>query len=105
MNTNNQILSEASDLIADIREQKEAIAELSNVKAGLSGGTQKNISIHAGGSRVDIGISGRSYETIVREQYSLAATFIRKGISIEMESRQLIVDLLTKKLNNLTFKV
>ena len=105
MNTNGQILTEANSLLADIRKQKEAITELSNVKAGLSGGTQKNITIHAGGSCIDIGMSGRSYETVVREQYSLAATFIRKGISIEIEHRQLIVDLLTKSLNNLTFKV
>ena len=105
MNTNGQILTDANNLIFSIRKQKEAITELSNVRAGLSGGTQKNISIHAGGSCIDIGMSGRSYETVVREQYSLAATFIRKGISIEIEKRELIVKGLTKKLNNLTFKV
>ena len=105
MNTNGQILAKANDLISDIRKQKEAIAELSNVKSGLSGGTQKNISIHAGGSRIDIGMTGGNYATVTRKQYSLASTFIRRGISIEIENRELIIELLAKKLNSLTFDV
>tara|TARA_R110000851_G_scaffold229555_1_gene382238 strand:- start:1077 stop:1394 length:318 start_codon:yes stop_codon:yes gene_type:complete len=105
MNTNGQILAEANDLISDIRKQKEAITELSNVKSGLSGGTQKNISISAGGSCIDIGMTGRNYATVTRKQYSLASTFIRRGISIEIENRKLIIELLTKKLNSLTFDV
>lgn len=105
MNTNEQILSVANGLVSDIRIQKDAIGKLKNVKSGLSGDTQKNITIFAGGSSIDIGISDGNYGTEVKNHFSLASTFIRKGINMEIESRELIVDLLTKKLNNLTFKV
>ena len=105
MNTNGQILTEANKIIDSIRRAKEAIASLSAVSAGLGGGTQKGILIQAGGASIDIGMTAQSYATVTRSPYNLAATYIRKGITVEIEYYEEKVKLWTKKLNNLTFDI
>lgn len=105
MNTNGQILNEATDIINGIRKAKDSIKTLKTVSSGISGGTQKSIILNAGGAEIDLSFSNRAYAQELREPYSLCATFLKKGIAIEVELHEKIVSLLTKKLNNLTFNV
>jgi len=105
MNTNGQILNKATDIINDIRKAKESIKALQAVSGGISGGTQKSIILMAGGAQIDLSFSNRAYAQELREPYSLCATFLKKGIQIEIELNEKIVSLLAEKLNNLTFNV
>ena len=99
MNSNGQILSEINELIDDIRSARKQIDHRKKILSSLRGCNQENPTMSIDGLNLDISYYNRGYTYTVKDEYKLAATFIKKGLNAEIEALESKVSLYKERLN------